>query len=185
MFKRYYFTDEDFELWIKTYNKAKYLIREYKYHWSIEQKQNNKDEFKEANRIVNQYKVLKLALITNYQKEMLDRFIKENKVKLKDNESLIYRMAVDTWVDVVVNVPSNRLPKLDIKELGKRLKEARLRQGYSRKRAAKILGINEKSLQAYEEGNRVMTVAVYYKVIYLFQERTQICDDYSHFHNKQ
>ena len=77
MFKRYYFTDEDFELWIKTYNKAKYLIREYKYHWSIEQKQNNREEFKEATRIVNQYRVLKLALFTNYQKEMLDRFIKK------------------------------------------------------------------------------------------------------------
>ena len=67
---------------------------------------------------------------------MLDRFIKENKVKLKDNESLVYRMTVDTWKDVVVNVPSNRLPELDIKEFGRRLKEARLRQGYSRKRAA-------------------------------------------------
>lgn len=53
MFKRYYFTDEDFELWIKIYNKARYLIREYKYHFSIEQKQNHKEEFKEVNRIVN------------------------------------------------------------------------------------------------------------------------------------
>lgn len=26
MFKRFYFTDEDFELWIKTYNKARYLF---------------------------------------------------------------------------------------------------------------------------------------------------------------
>ena len=84
MFKRYYFTDEDFELQIKAYNKAKYLIREYKYHYSIEQKQNHKEEFKEANRIVNQYQVLKVSLFINYQKEMIDRFIKENKVKLKD-----------------------------------------------------------------------------------------------------
>lgn len=96
MLKRYYFTDEDFELWIKTYNKARYLIREYKYHYSIEEKQNHKEQFKEANRTVNQYQVLKSALFTNYQKEMLDRFIKENKVKLKDNESLVYRMTVDT-----------------------------------------------------------------------------------------
>ena len=180
MLKRYYFTNEDFELWIKTYNKAKYLIREYKYHWSIEQKQNHKEEFKEANRIVNQYRVLKLALITVYQKEMLDRFIKENKVKLKDNESLIYRMTVDTWIDVVVNVPSNKFPELDIKEFGRRLKEARIRQGYSRKRASKILGINEKSLQAYEEGNRVMNIAVFYKMVTLFSKIPNICEDYSH-----
>lgn len=178
MLKRYYFTNEDFELWIKTYNKAKYLIREYKYHWSIEQKQNHKEEFKEVNRIVNQYRVLKLALITVYQKEMLDRFIKENKVKLKDNESLIYRMTVDTWIDVVVNVPSNKLPELDIKEFGRKLKEARLRQGYSRKRASKILGINEKSLQAYEDGSRVMTIAVFYKVINLFPELNSIFHDF-------
>ena len=168
MFKRYYFTNEDFELWIKTYNKARYLIREYKYHYSIEEKQNHKEQFKEANRTVNQYQVLKSALFTNYQKEMLDRFIKENKVKLKDNESLVYRMTVDTWKDVVVNVPSNRLPELDIKEFGRRLKEARLRQGYSRKRAAKILGINEKSLQAYEEGNRVINLIVYKKATQLY-----------------
>lgn len=168
MLKRYYFTGEDFELWIKTYNKARYLIREYKYHYSIEEKQNHKEQFKEANRTVNQYQVLKSALFTNYQKEMLDRFIKENKVKLKDNESLVYRMTVDTWKDVVVNVPSNRLPELDIKEFGRRLKEARLRQGYSRKRAAKILGINEKSLQAYEEGNRVINLIVYKKVTQLY-----------------
>lgn len=168
MFKRYYFTDEDFELWIKTYNKAKYLIRDYKYHYSIEQNQNYKEEFKEANRIVNQYQVLKVALFTNYQRDMLDRFIKENKVSLKDNEFLIYRMTIDTWIDVVVNVPSNKLPELDIKEFGRRLKEARLRQRYSRKRAAKILGINEKSLQAYEDGNRVMTIALFYKVKGLF-----------------
>lgn len=168
MFKRYYFTDEDFELWIKTYNKAKYLIREYKYHYSIEQKQNSKEEFKEANRIVNQYRVLKVALPTNYQKEMLDRFIKENKVSLKDNEFLIYRMTVDTWIDVVVDVPSNKLPELDIKDFGKKLKEARLRQGYSRKRAAKILGISEKSLQTYEEGNRTMNVATVYKAIIFY-----------------
>lgn len=168
MLKRYYFTDEDFELWIKTYNKARYLIREYKYHYSIEEKQNHKEQFKEANRTVNQYQVLKSALFTNYQKEMLDRFIKENKVKLKDNESLVYRMTVDTWKDVVVNVPSNRLPELDIKEFGRRLKEARLRQGYSRKRAAKILGINEKSLQAYEEGNRVINLIVYKKATQLY-----------------
>ena len=170
MFKRYYFTDEDFELWIKTYKKAKYLIREYKYHYSIEQKQNSKEEFKEANRIVNQYRVLKVALPTNYQKEMLDRFIKENKVSLKDNEFLIYRMTVDTWIDVVVNVPSNKLPELDIKEFGKRLKEARLRQGYSRKRAAKILGISDTSLQAYEDGNRAMAIAISYKAKQLFTE---------------
>ena len=168
MLKRYYFTDEDFELLIKTYNKARYLIREYKYHYSIEEKQNHKEQFKEANRTVNQYQVLKSALFTNYQKEMLDRFIKENKVKLKDNESLVYRMTVDTWKDVVVNVPSNRLPELDIKEFGRRLKEARLRQGYSRKRAAKILGINEKSLQAYEDGNRVINLIVYKKATQLY-----------------
>ena len=83
MFKRYYFTDEDFELWIKTYNKARYLIREYKYHFSIEEKRNYIEEFKEANRVVNQYRVLKVALFTNYQRDMLDRFIKENKVSLK------------------------------------------------------------------------------------------------------
>ena len=163
MFKRYYFTNEDFELWIKTYNEAKYLIREYKYHYSIEQKQNYKEEFKEANRIVNQYQVLKAALPTNYQKEMLDRFIKEDKVSLKDNEFLIYRMSIDTWIDVVVNASSNKLHELDIKEFGKKLKEARLRQGYSRKRAAKILGISDKSLQAYEDGNRAMNVTVFYK----------------------
>lgn len=170
MLKRYYFTDEDFELWIKTYNKARYLIREYKYHCSIEQKQNNREEFKEANRIVNQYQVLKVALYTYYQREMLDRFIKENKVELKDNESLIYRMTLDTWIDVVVNAPSNKLPELDIKEFGRKLKEARLKQGYSRKRAAKILGISEKSLQAYEEGNRAMSIAIFYKVKKLFTE---------------
>ena len=168
MFKRYYFTDEDFELWIKTYNKAKYLIREYKYHYSIEQKQNHKEEFKETNRIVNQYRVLKVVLLTNYQRDMLNRFIKENKVSLKDNEFLIYRMIVDTWIDVVVNVPSNKLPELDIKEFGRRLKEARLKRGYSRKRAAKILGISVKSLQAYEEGNRTMNVTVFYKLIKIF-----------------
>ena len=170
MFKRYYFTDEDFELWIKTYNEAKYLIREYKYYHSIEQKQNHKEEFKEANRIVNQYRVLKSALFTNYQRDMLDRFIKENKVSLKDNEFLIYRITIDTWVDVVVDVPSNKLPDLDIKEFGKKLKEARLRQGYSRKRVAKILGISDKSLQAYEEGNRTMNIAVYYKVVIFFSK---------------
>ena len=163
MFKRYYFTDEDFELWIKTYNKARYLIREYKYRYSIEQKQNHKEEFKEANRIVNQYRVLKVALFTNYQRDILDRFIKENKVELKNNESLIYRMTLDTWIDVVVNVQSNKLPELDTKDFGKKLKDARLRQGYSRKRVAKILGISDKSLQAYEEGNRTMSVAVFYK----------------------
>ena len=168
MLKRYYFTDEDFELWIKTYNKARYLIREYKYHYSIEQKQNHKEQFKEANRTVNQYQVLKSALFTNYQKEMIDRFIKENKVKLKDNEFLIYRMTVDAWIDVVVNTPSNKLPDLDIKEFGKKLKEARLKQGYSRKRASKILGISEKSLQAYEEGNRTMTIAILYKSIIFY-----------------
>lgn len=70
--------------------------------------------------------------------------------------------------DVVVNVPSNRLPELDIKEFGRRLKEARLRQGYSRKRAAKILGINEKSLRAYEEGNRVINLIGYKKATQLY-----------------
>lgn len=179
MLKKYYFTDEDFELWIKTYNKARYLIREYKYHFSIEQKQNHKEEFKEANRIVNQYQVFKTALFTNYQKDMLDRFIIENKVSLKDNEFLIYRITIDTWIDVVVNAPSNKLPELHIKEFGKRLKEARLKQGYSRKRAAKILGISEKSLQAYEEGNRTMNVAVLYKVLILFPKILNICMDYS------
>lgn len=180
MFKRHYFTDEDFELWIKTYNKAKYLIREYKYYYSIEQKQNHKEEFKEVNRIVNQYRVLKVALPTNYQKEMLDRFIKENKVSLKDNEFLIYRMTVDTWIDVVVNVPSNKLPNLDIKEFGKKLKEARLKQGYSRKRAAKILGMSDKSLQAYEEGNRTINVAFLYKMTVLLPEVAFIFNDFSY-----
>ena len=172
MLKRYYFTNEDFELWIKTYNEAKYFIREYKYYYSIEQKQNSKEEFKEANRIVNQYRVLKVALFTNYQRDMLDRFIKENKVLLKDNEFLIYKMTIDIWIDVVVNDQRYKLPELDIKEFGKKLKEARLRQGYSRKRVAKILGISEKSLQAYEEGNRTMSVAVFYKVKQVF---TEIC----------
>lgn len=179
MLKRYYFTNEDFELWIKTYNKARYFIREYKYHYSVKQKQNHKEEFKDANRIVNQYQVFKIALFTNYQKEMIDRFIKENKVKLKDNESLIYRMTIDTWIDVVVNAPSNKLPELDIKEFGKRLIEARLKQGYSRKRASKILGISEKSLQAYEESNRIMNVAVFYKSIILFSEMTNISENFA------
>lgn len=179
MFKRYYFTDEDFELWIKTYNKARYLIREYKYHSTYEEKIKFKEEFKEANRIVNQYQIFKTALFTNYQKEMLDRIIKENKVKLKDNESLIYRMTVDTWIDVVVNVPSNKLPELNIKEFGRNLKEVRIRQGYPRKRVAKILGISEKSLQAYEDGNRIMNVAAFYKSIILFSETTNICENFA------
>lgn len=174
MFKRYYFTDEDFELWIKTYNKARYLIREYKYHFSIEEKRNYIEEFKEANRVVNQYRVLKVALFTNYQRDMLDRFIKENKVSLKDNEFLIYRITIDTWIDVVVDAPSNKLPELDIKEFGKRLKEARQKQGYSRKRTAKILGISDKSLQDYEDGNRTMTIAIFYKVVILFPKLAYI-----------
>lgn len=107
---------------------------------------------------------------------MLERFIKENKVSLKDNEFLIYRMTIDTWIDVVVNVQSNKLPELDIKEFGKKLKEARLRQGYSRKRVAKILGISEKSLQAYEEGNRTMNVDVFYKSVILFSKLACIFD---------
>ena len=115
----------------------------------------------------------------NYQKEMLERFIKENKVKLKDNESLICRMTVDTWIDVVVNASSNKLPELDIKEFGRRLKEAGLKQGYSRKRAAKILEISEKSLQAYEEDGRIMNVAAFYKLIILFPEITNICENFA------
>ena len=111
---------------------------------------------------------------------MLDRFIKENKVSLKDNEFLIYRMTVDTWIDVVVNVPSNKLPNLDIKEFGKKLKEARLKQGYSRKRAAKILGMSDKSLQAYEEGNRTINVAFLYKMTVLLPEVAFIFNDFSY-----
>lgn len=88
-------------------------------------------------------------------------------------------MTVDTWIDVVVNVPSNKLPELNIKEFGRNLKEVRIRQGYPRKRVAKILGISEKSLQAYEEGNRIMNVAAFYKLIILFPEITNICENFA------
>lgn len=81
---------------------------------------------------------------------------------------LVYRMTIDIWIDVVVNTPSNKLPELDIKEFGKKLKEVRLRQWYSRKRAAKILGLSEKSLQDYEEGNRKMNIAIVYKAIIFY-----------------
>lgn len=110
---------------------------------------------------------------------MIDRFINENKVKLKDNESLIYRMTVDTWIDVVVDISSNKLPELDIKEFDRKLKEARLRQGYSRKRTAKILGISDKSLQTYEEGNRTMSIAVFYKMTILLPEVSSTINDFS------
>ena len=80
-----------------------------------------------------------------------------------DNKSLFNR-----WLDIVGNFKLNQLHEITNKEVGDAIRTAREYRSLNRFQVAKIIGINQDTLKAYENGSRTLPFDVYYKLVQLF-----------------
>ena len=162
-----YFREGDIIKWLKKYVQAKTYIKHYKYHLSQERRIENIKHFEIADRIYQQFIILKHSLSENDFKCIID-YLKEPSI---DTESkiILNKIIIENWNKIVLNSSDNKLQEIDILKLGKMLKYKRELSGYYRVEAAKILGVSEHTLRSYEDGVRTIKIDLFYKIMQLYQ----------------
>ena len=167
MRKHYFFKNpEDFFKWYKAYIRSKDYIRMYKYRYTIKQKHDEYDIFKEASTIVQEYRIFMCSLNAS-DKEYITRCF--NVGYLIYPELDCHPDVIDNWMTIVIDSKKHVFYEIDIKLLGRVLKERRNLCGFYRSEAARLLGISDNTLRSYEDGKREIGITLLYKLMQLYE----------------
>lgn len=165
MNKHNYFDKDDFVRWLSIYNEARYFVHVYNDFYSDTTKKEQREEYVEAKRIIEQHKILYSSL-NNPCKTLLKKLnFKRSAIIDNPNE---YYLIKENWIEIIVNSEDNVIRDLDLVKFGDWLISKRIDAGYSRAKAAKFLKISDSTLKAYESGKRKINITVYKKVIDLY-----------------
>ena len=75
---------------------------------------------------------------------------------------------IDNWNEIVLNSGEHSLVDVDIETLGSKLKELRKDKGMYRAEVCRYLDIAERTLQAYEEGSREISINNFNKLMQVY-----------------
>ena len=144
--------------WMKSINRMRWTITQYKKGAKLED-----GVYTEANWWYTNYLEYMKGLSEN-EKEWIRAHEKHHMPDYAvDNKSLFNR-----WLDIVGNFKLNQLHEITNKEVGDAIRTAREYRSLNRVQVAKIIGINQDTLKAYENGSRTLPFDVYYKLVQLF-----------------
>ena len=163
--KSYFFIKGDFFKWHKDYVESKRFIGKYKYGYYDRKDCLIHDRYKESLVIVEEYKIFMCSL-NDSDKEFLSESIKRgffDYFELRNHSDIL-----ENWEKIVLDSHKHDLAEIDLKELGKRLKEIRIEKGFHRSDISRYLGIADRTLRSYEDGAREIGIKSLYKLIQLY-----------------
>lgn len=105
--------------------------------------------YHECRLVVDQYKILISSL--NKREINVLQSICRKKYKYAE-EHFSYEIIYTNWLEIVFPLGESRLVSMSSKETGKKLKDARVKAGYSLEEIARITEIPRRTLQRYENG---------------------------------
>ncbi|MCQ2797700.1 MAG: helix-turn-helix domain-containing protein [Bacilli bacterium] len=164
MSKRYFFHSGDFFKWYRTYIKCKRHLYDYRFHYTTDRRRDEKELYKESLQIVDEYKIYTSSL-SEADKQYLEEAIKEGRF---DQRLDVHPDVIDNWEEIVIKPGRHALTEVDIAKLGSKLKELRKFKEMYRADVCRYLGIAERTLQAYEEGDREISINYFYKLMQLY-----------------
>ena len=163
--RSYFFIKGDFFKWYKAYVESKRFIGKYKYGYFDRKDRLIHDRYKESLVIVEEYKIFMCSL-NDSDKEFLNDSIKQgsfNEFDIRNHSDIL-----ENWEKIVLDSHKHDLVEVDLKELGKRLKEIRIEKGLTRCEISRYIGIAKRTLRSYEDGVREIGIKSLYKLIQLY-----------------
>lgn len=153
MSKTYYFRKDKlgFIDWARSLQECKTIIKEYR-NLSSEIKIYRLAQYKSAIKVSNHYDILMHSLTPEQKKYWHKRFVKWETPSWNDKESFYLEDIIyQNWLEIIMNTQEKfEFPSSKI--IGLRLKEIRIKSGYSIRQVAGILDVIDKSIQRYESG---------------------------------
>ncbi len=178
MSKTYYFRKDrlGFIDWAKSLPECRIIIKGYR-SLSLEMKIHRLAQYKSAKKVCYQYNILMHSLTAEQKKYWHKRFVKWETPSWNDKGSFyIEDMIYQNWIEIIKN-NQEEFEFPSTKTIGLKLKEIRIRSGYSIRQVAEILGINEKTIQRYENGQYYPRIDILFGfgIIYGFRIEYLLC----------
>ena len=167
MRRHYFFKKGDILKWHKAFVKSDVYVKTYRYYFSDKKRLEERDKYIESKEIVNEYKVF-ISSLNEKDKKFFNDFINTGTMCEGD----LYQKhpeIIDNWETIVLNHNKHNLKEIDLKLLGYKLKELRELNGFYRVEVARFLSISDKTIEAYEEGNREIPITKFYKLMQLYE----------------
>lgn len=159
-------TTADFRKWCKEYVGLAFdLVKTYKQNPQMI----DPEEYKAAQKICRQYKVL-LASLDKYERQLFENRIMKSKAihfSVKE-ERIAFSIIFDNWQEICFPGRKYQLKTITKEQIGEKIKALRIRSGYTRKNVADIIGISKPTLKAYENGDRMLRFDVAYQLVQVY-----------------
>ena len=153
-------TTTDFRKWCKEYVGIAFdIVKTYEQNPLII----DLEEYKIAQKICRQYKVLIASLDKKERTLFENRIMKNKAVRFSEKEERIaFSIIFENWKEICFPEKICQLKTITKEQVGEKIKALRIHNGYTRKQVADIVGINEATLKAYENGDRMLRLDVVY-----------------------
>lgn len=169
MSKTYHFRKDKlgFIDWARFLPECRTMIKEYG-NLSSEMKMYRLDQYKSATKVINQYDILMHSLTPEQKKYWHKRFVKWETPSWNDKESFYMEKGIhQDWLEIIVNT-QHKFEFPSPKIVGSRLKEIRIKSGYSIRQVAGILDVSDKSIQRYESGQFYPRLDILYHIMQIY-----------------
>ena len=128
-------------------------------------------EYGAAQKICRQYKVL-LASLDKYERKLFENRIMKNKAirfTVKE-ERIAFDVIFENWQEICFPGRRYQLKTITKEQIGEKIRALRIKNGYTRKHVADIIGISEATIRAYENGDRMLRLDVAYQLVQIYGE---------------
>lgn len=173
MGRTYYFcrNERDFFKWCRRYvRRAQQFIESYESDKGEFSRMLGEEEYRESVKIVRQYQVL-LSSLPKEQQRFLDEYLIDNRDYpiFKPPYNRYTHIIYENWEQICFPQNISRIKTIDRVQLGKTIRMMRENQGLSRRQVAELLQINDKTLAAYENGERLVKTDVLYGMSQIYK----------------
>lgn len=166
MRKHFFFRKGEIIKWLEAYRRSKEYVRVYKYYLGEEQKILQREDFKEADRIVREFWLLRCA-VTENERDLLEKYIKKG--AFSDQIAILQaRNIIENWELIVLSTGDHTFSDFDPVAFGNHLKEVRETCCLYRAEAARYLQISENTLRCYEDGRRIVRIDIFIRMLELY-----------------
>ena len=173
MMHSYYFrnNETDFFRWCREYVKrAQYYVHAFESNDSDWYRIYGRKEYMESVIIVRQYQILTASLSEELRAFLDDYLISNKPAPIYTPPYNSYTTIIfDHWSEICFPQNRSKIKTVDKYQLGKIIKAERIDAGMSRRQVAELLQINEKTLNAYENGERLVRVNVLYGMAQIYE----------------
>ncbi len=163
--------ETDFFKWCRHYVKrALYFVKSYESNQNEYYRIYEEEEYQKSVQIVRQYQIL-LASLSEQEQLFLEEYLIENKDYpiYHPTYSQYIKLIYENWEQICFPRNHSNIKTIDRVQLGKTIKLLRENCGLSRKQVSELLQINDKTLSAYENGERLVKIDILYGMSQLYK----------------